>query len=71
MLGATYLLAGEQDDITTPGQVFNAERLFGTPGERITKALAPGGHIGLFMGTRTLNDYWPIIARWIAESERK
>jgi poly(3-hydroxybutyrate) depolymerase len=26
----------------------------------------PGGHIGLFMGSRTLKESWPEIARWIA-----
>jgi hypothetical protein len=27
---------------------------------------APGGHIGLFMGARTLKEYWPDIGQWIA-----
>jgi len=61
-----YLLAGESDDITTPEQVFNAAKLFGTPAERIVHKLVPGGHIGLFMGARTLGEDWPQIARWIA-----
>lgn len=60
-----YLLAGESDDITTREQVFGAERLLGTPRARIEKKLVPGGHIGLFMGTNTLRDTWPQIARWI------
>ncbi|HSN21115.1 MAG TPA: alpha/beta fold hydrolase [Usitatibacter sp.] len=60
-----YLLAGEADDITTKEQVFDAERLFGTPKERIVKKLVPGGHIGLFMGSRTLRLAWPEIASWI------
>jgi poly(3-hydroxybutyrate) depolymerase len=61
-----YLLAGADDDITTPEQVFNASDYLGTPADRIVKTLVPGGHIGLFMGSRTLRDYWPGIARWIA-----
>jgi len=61
-----YLLAGEADDITTKEQVFNAERYLGTAQDKITKMLVPGGHIGLFMGSRTLKDSWPSIARWIA-----
>jgi polyhydroxyalkanoate depolymerase len=61
-----YLLAGEADDITTKEQVFEAERLLGTPKDKIVKVLAPGGHVGLFMGSRTLRDFWPQIARWIA-----
>lgn len=60
-----YLLAGEADDITTPEQVFNAERYLGTPQGDIEKRLVPGGHIGLFMGSRTLGEAWPAIARWI------
>jgi poly(3-hydroxybutyrate) depolymerase len=60
-----YLLAGEADDITTKEQVFAAEELLGTPRNRITKALVPGGHIGLFMGNQTLKTSWPTIAQWI------
>jgi poly(3-hydroxyalkanoate) synthetase len=61
-----YLLAGESDDITPKEQVFAAQNLVGTPRDGIMKALAPGGHIGLFMGSRTLKDAWPEIAAWIA-----
>jgi polyhydroxyalkanoate depolymerase len=60
-----YLLAGEGDDITPKEQVFAAEHLVGTPKAKIAKALAPGGHIGLFMGAKTLRERWPQIARWI------
>ncbi len=62
----TYLLAGADDDITTPEQVLAAEQLIGTPAEHIQKKTVPGGHIGLFMGSRTLRDYWPEIAQWVA-----
>lgn len=61
-----YLLAGESDDITTREQVFAAEHLIGTPKDKIVKQLVPGGHIGLFMGSRTLKESWPGIAEWIA-----
>ena len=61
-----YLLAGAQDDITPKEQVFDARKYLGTPKTRIDKALVPGGHIGLFMGKRTLSEHWPAIARWIA-----
>jgi len=60
-----YLLAGASDDITTSEQVFNAENYLGTPKEQIEKKLVPGGHIGLFMGSRTLQQTWPAIAHWI------
>jgi poly(3-hydroxybutyrate) depolymerase len=62
-----YLLAGEQDDITTPAQVFNAESLLGSHRRDIEKRLVPGGHIGLFMGANTLRDAWPQIGRWIRQ----
>jgi poly(3-hydroxybutyrate) depolymerase len=60
-----YLLAGADDDITTKEQVFDAKKYLGTPASRIVKALVPGGHIGLFMGARTLREHWPKIAGWI------
>lgn len=60
-----YLLAGEEDDITPKEQVFAAEHLLGTPAAQIVKTLAPGGHIGLFMGSRTLAEHWPGVAKWI------
>jgi polyhydroxyalkanoate depolymerase len=60
-----YLLAGATDDITAKEQVFDAEKYLGTPERKIEKRLVPGGHIGLFMGSRTLHEVWPAIARWI------
>ena len=61
----TYLLAGASDDITTPEQALGAAKYIGTPRDRIVQKTVPGGHIGLFMGARTLRDDWPQIARWI------
>ncbi len=63
-----YLLAGAADDITPPAQVLDAEKYLGTPKERIVKKTVPGGHIGLFMGQRTLAEYWPQIAQWVTAS---
>ena len=60
-----YLLAGAEDEITTKEQVFDAEKYLGTPKAEVIKKLASGGHIGLFMGTKTLRECWPDIARWI------
>ena len=64
-----YLLAGAADDITTPEQVLDASKYFGTPPDQIVRKTVPGGHIGLFMGARTLKDHWPIVARWITAQE--
>ncbi|MEO8186187.1 MAG: alpha/beta fold hydrolase, partial [Burkholderiaceae bacterium] len=66
-----YLLAGEADDITTKEQVFNTETLVGTPEKEIIKKLVPGGHIGLFMGSHTLQHVWPEIGAWIRGQEPK
>lgn len=63
----TYLLAGKDDDITTPEQVLAAEQLISTPAADIRNKIVPGGHIGLFMGSRTLRETWPEIAQWIAD----
>jgi poly(3-hydroxyalkanoate) synthetase len=63
-----YLLAGADDDITTKEQAFDAEKYLGTAKDRIMKKLVPGGHIGLFMGARTLTEVWPSIARWISSA---
>lgn len=61
-----YLLGGRHDDITPPGQVFNAARLVGTPRSDIEQASAEGGHIGLFMRRDVLATNWTRIARWLA-----
>lgn len=62
----TFLLAGATDDITPAAQVLDAAKLLGTPPTQIEQLTVPGGHIGLFMGARTLKHHWPVIARWIA-----
>lgn len=64
----TYLMAGEADDITTKEQVFAARDLIGTAPDKITQSLVPGGHIGLFMGSRTLDEAWPLIATWLRQN---
>lgn len=62
----TYLLAGAGDDITRPEQVLDAAKYLGTQTDRVIAQTVPGGHIGLFMGARTLKEHWTRIARWIA-----
>jgi poly(3-hydroxybutyrate) depolymerase len=64
-----YLLASEADDITPKEQVFEAEHLVGTPHSAIVKKLAPGGHIGLFMGSKTLTETWPEIGHWMTSHD--
>lgn len=60
-----YLLAGERDDITPVEQVFNAENYVGTNKAIIQKEIADGGHIGLFMGHKPLEENWSRIVEWI------
>ncbi len=62
-----YLLAGANDDITAQEQVFAAQTLCGTPARDVQHRTVPGGHVGLFMGARTLREVWPSIGRWLLE----
>jgi len=64
-----YLLAGSADDVVAPEQLLAVERLVGTPPESLRHAVAPCGHLSLFMGRRTLEEYWPRIVRWMKEAE--
>jgi poly(3-hydroxyalkanoate) synthetase len=54
-----FMIAGSKDDITTPGQVFNAAKYVSTPPERMERFLVDSGHIGLFMGKNSLQTAWP------------
>ena len=58
------LLAGENDHITPPGQVFALEATVSTPSAQILKDVTSGGHLGLFMSRAALRDHWPpLLAR--------
>lgn len=61
-----YLLAGADDEVIAPEQVFAAARLVSTPGECIEVEKAPCGHLGLFMGAVTIADAWTRIGRWLS-----
>jgi poly(3-hydroxyalkanoate) synthetase len=63
-----YLLAGSADEVVAPEQLLAVERLVGTPPENIRREVAPSNHLGLFMGKRTLQEYWPGIVRWMKEA---
>jgi poly(3-hydroxybutyrate) depolymerase len=62
-----YLLAGSADEVVAPEQLLAVERLVGTLPEYIRHEVAPCNHLGLFMGRRTLEEYWPRIVRWMKE----
>ena len=61
-----FLLAGERDDIAPAAQVFAAAALVGARESDIETALAPCGHLALFMGRRTAETQWPRIAKWLS-----
>lgn len=52
------LLAGSEDHITPPAQVFALADHVGTSPNEITKLLTSGGHLGLFMGRDALRNAW-------------
>jgi poly(3-hydroxybutyrate) depolymerase len=62
-----FLLAARDDELVAPGQLFATERLVGTPAHQVCKEIAPGRHLGLFMGKAILNEFWPRIVRWLLE----
>jgi poly(3-hydroxybutyrate) depolymerase len=62
-----YLLAGSVDEVVTAEQLLAVARLVGTQPDRLRKEVAPSNHLGLFMGKRTLEEYWPRIAGWLKE----
>jgi poly(3-hydroxybutyrate) depolymerase len=62
-----YLLAGSADEVVAAEQLLAVERLVGTRPEYLRHEVAPSNHLGLFMGRKTLEEYWPRIARWMRE----
>jgi poly(3-hydroxybutyrate) depolymerase len=62
-----YLLAGSADEVVAPEQLLAVERLVGTKPDRLRHQIAPSNHLGLFMGKRTLEEYWPKIVRWMKQ----
>lgn len=63
-----YLLAARDDDVTAPEQTLACAGLVGTPRGKIRRKTAPGGHISLFAGARTLKKVWPDVLAWLAEA---
>ncbi len=57
-----FLLGGEQDDVTPWQQVHNMRYAVGS--SLVRWYLAPGGHMGLFIGHQSQAEYWtPILAQ--------
>jgi poly(3-hydroxyalkanoate) synthetase len=62
-----FLLAGERDSIAKAGQVLATAMLTGARTRDVETAIAPCGHLALFVGQDTLKNIWPRIARWLSE----
>jgi poly(3-hydroxyalkanoate) synthetase len=60
------LLAGANDHITPPDQVFALAEAAGTPATEITRRITTGGHLGLFMGHEALSEHWPPLLEQVA-----
>jgi poly(3-hydroxybutyrate) depolymerase len=63
-----FLLGGEQDDITPWQQVHNMRYAVGSL--LVRWYLAPGGHLGLFIGHRSQAEYWTPILSQVRELSR-
>jgi poly(3-hydroxyalkanoate) synthetase len=70
MKAPLFLLAGQNDEVTSPGQLLATARLVGTSSRLTETALADCGHLALFMGARTLTSEWARIGAWLAEVDR-
>jgi poly(3-hydroxybutyrate) depolymerase len=66
-----FLLAARDDEIVAPEQVFATESLIDTTRSTVRKAIAPCGHLGLFMGKEILSRTWPDVARWVRAPGRR
>jgi poly(3-hydroxybutyrate) depolymerase len=62
-----YLLAGATDHITPSAQVFALADYAGTGRADVQQQLAPGGHLGLFMGHESLEQHWAPLLSAIAD----
>jgi poly(3-hydroxyalkanoate) synthetase len=61
-----FLLAAQDDDVVALDQIFATEHLVGCQPYALEKAVAPCGHLGLFMGREILTHIWPDIAGWLS-----
>jgi len=55
--------------VVAPEQLLAVERLVGTQPKYVRHEVAPCNHLALFMGKRTLEEYWPRIVRWMKEAD--
>ncbi|WP_028938781.1 alpha/beta fold hydrolase [Pseudonocardia spinosispora] len=59
-----FLIAGAEDRITPPPQVWPLAEHASTPPDLVHRELVPGGHLGLFMSRESLSEHWtPLMSR--------
>jgi poly(3-hydroxyalkanoate) synthetase len=58
-----FVLAARDDAVVAPAQATAAQSR--CVRAQVVAREAPGGHLSLFMGRRTLAEFWPDIAHWI------
>ncbi|MFO1080218.1 MAG: alpha/beta fold hydrolase [Reyranellaceae bacterium] len=63
-----FLIAARDDALVAPEQLLAVRRRVGTPAPAIEARTVEGGHLGLFMGARSLAAAWQPAARWLAQS---
>ena len=61
-----YLIAALDDEVTAPEQTLACAKLVGTPRAKLRERTAPGGHISLFVGAKSLEEVWPEVSDWLA-----
>ena len=61
-----FLLAGMEDKVVPPEQALATARLLGTPPAHLQMETEHSGHLGLFMGRKTLRTTWQRISKWLA-----
>ena len=64
-----FLLAGSDDEIVPQAQAMATASLLGTPSGLIASEVAPGGHLGLFIGRTTLGVAWRHVAEWLSREK--
>ena len=64
------LLAGADDHITPPDQVFALADYASTSSADVMRRISPGGHLGLFMGHEALSQHWPPLLASVLERSR-
>lgn len=62
-----YLVAGSEDHITPPEQVWALADHVSTPQDQVMKRTASGGHLGMFMGHEALAEHWTPVFRDMIE----